>query len=107
MRSEIARVARELDIARYQKRKVIFVDEICFTKQSNARLDYSRAHTNIEVGLDQNRTQYKAVIAGISWERGLEVISIHPHAINQKLFGNYIQLLVQHNSGTKLALFLD
>ena len=53
-------------------------------------MDYSRAHTNIEVGLAQNRTQYKAVIAGISYERGLEVISIHPNAINQKLFRNYI-----------------
>ena len=53
-------------------------------------MDYSRAHQNIEVGLDQNRTGFVAVIATISRERGIEAISIHKRAVNQYLFKDHI-----------------
>ena len=69
---------------------MIYVDEVVFSRTSNAKFDFSRAYQNIEVGMDQNRTAYRAVIAAISWEKGLKAIGIYRKAVDQHMFKSFI-----------------
>ncbi len=55
-------------------RKVYFVDEIIFTFNSRQRIEYSARRDNIRVIEREESKGYKAVIAAISFEDGVDQI---------------------------------
>ena len=67
------RVPRELDEARAEKRKIIYLDETCFTKLSMLNKAYSGPGDNIKVDQKQVMQGYRASCVAVSEEKGLEM----------------------------------
>ena len=67
------RVLRELDEARAEKRKIIYLDETCFTKLSMLNKAYSGPGDNIKVDQKQVMQGYRASCVAVSEEKGLEM----------------------------------
>ena len=61
---------------------------------------------NLKVPQREVMNGYKAVLAAISYERGLEEITIHDEAIKTPTFIDYLELL-QSYTKRKLAIFMD
>ena len=70
-----------LDRAAAENRKLIFLDEICFTKRSFQSRDWSIKGDCQHVDQNNIFTGYRSVIASVSRERGLEYIRIYRTAI--------------------------
>ena len=56
--------------------KVCFVDEIIFTYKTKQSIDYSARQDNLRVIERGESKGYKAVVAAISFENGVELIRI-------------------------------
>ena len=63
---------RELRAAIDAGKKVVYLDEVCFTKTTGKNHDWSRKGQNTVVDQSDNYTPFRAVIAGMSHERGIE-----------------------------------
>lgn len=50
---------------------------------------------------------YMSVIAGISYERGKELIELHDEAVSANDFAEYIMGLHEKHYETKIAIFAD
>ena len=57
-----------LEQAILQNRKIVYMDEILFTKSSVMQRDWSRANSNLAVDQQSIYTGYKAVIASMTEE---------------------------------------
>jgi hypothetical protein len=67
-------------------RKIVFADEVMFTKQTSKAREWSCRRDNAKVDEAKCLTNYVAVIASISFERGLEIVDMHDDAVNTPLF---------------------
>ena len=99
-------VVNKLEEAKKEGRKLIFLDEICFTKRSFLGTCWSKKHENIAVDQKQIYQGYVAVVASCSSEKGIEGIKIHNKAIDYKDFISYLKKLKNKNK-VPLALFMD
>ena len=70
-------VVSKLQEAKKEGRKVIFMDEICFTKRSFLGTCWSKKYENVSVDQKQIYQSYHAAIASCSSENGIETIFIH------------------------------
>ena len=96
-----------LNRAEAEHRKLIFFDEICFTKRSFQSQDWSVKGDHQHVDQNNIFTGYRTVIASVSRERGLEYIRIYRTAIKAEQFIGYLQQLRRNNGGKSLAIFMD
>ena len=62
--------------------KIIYLDEVNFTKRSLQTLEWSGKYSNLCVNQDDVYFGYKSVIAAVSVEKGVELIQIQDHAVN-------------------------
>ena len=102
-KSEVVDKIRE---ARKEGRKIIFLDEICFTKRSFLGTCWSKKYENISVDQKQIYQGYLAVIASCSSQKGIEAFFIHNKAIDHQDFINYLKKLTKQNK-VPIALFMD
>ena len=65
-----------------EDRKIIFLDEINFTKRSLTLREWSHKSSNLTVDQKDVYTGYKSVIASMTAENGLSSIEVHSQAIN-------------------------
>jgi len=72
---------QKIDQAKREGRKLMFLDEINFTKRSFLSLDYSVKGQNQQVDQERIYQSYKSVIVTVSVERGLELYNIYDKAI--------------------------
>ena len=79
---EVKVAFRKLQDARKSKTKVVYCDELMFTKHTNKTRDWSAKGHNTVVGESNYYTDYKVVAAAISAEVGVELVYISPRAIN-------------------------
>jgi transposase len=99
-------VVSKLLEAKTEGRKVIFLDEICFTKRSFLGTCWSKKYENISVDQKQVYQGFYAAIASCSSEKGIEAIFIHNKAINHQDFIKYLKKL-KRKSKVPIALFMD
>ena len=59
------------------KERVIYIDEVVFTKTTIPRLDYALKYSNQTVDEKDFYSKYIAVIAAISADRGVDTILIY------------------------------
>ena len=83
-------VVDQLDQANREGRRIIYLDEICFTKLSIQNREWSLKGQNMKVPQKEVMNGYKAVLAAISYERGLEEITMHDIAIKTDTFIEYL-----------------
>ena len=65
-----------------KKYKIIFLDEVCFTKHVNQPRDWSRRGSNSVKDMKAMSTKMVAVIGAISAEVGLELTELHERSVN-------------------------
>ena len=78
-----------------------------FTKHTGKVRDWSAKGHNTSVGETSYYTDYKAVVAGISSEVGVELVYISERAITQETFVEFLEELRERNGHQKLLLFMD
>ena len=97
----------ELDTARRLQLKVVYCDEIMFTKATAKKRDWSSKGNNTIVAETDYYVDYKAVIGAISKEVGNEVVYVNDKPIKQEDFINFLKILRKRNGERKLVLFMD
>jgi len=82
-----------IDQAKQEKRKLMFLDEVNFTKLSILKLDYSVKGKNTQVDQERIYTGYHSVIVTVSAERGLELYNIYDKAVKGAEFADHLNKL--------------
>ena len=101
------RLVGEIDRANREQRKVIYLDEVVFTRKTLLRKAYSHRLTNLAVNGEGMAAVALTAIAAVSAERGTEHVMItEGHTDNDK-FKKFVRKLLSLNKGRKLALFMD
>ena len=90
-----------------QKQKIIWLDEIMFTKTTNLTHEWSKRTENVHIPFEAMGTRYTAVIAAISEGRGFYYYELHDEAINQKKFASFLNILANINKRKKVSLVMD
>ena len=89
------------------KRRLIFVDEVVFSRTSLLRRAYSHRGENAVADITVAPAGYMSVIAGISYERGKELIEVQEEAVDANDFSEYIMGLSEMHGNRKVAIFID
>jgi transposase len=97
---------QQLQDARDAGRKIIYLDEICFTKRSFMGRTWSRKHENVRVDQAQLYQGYRATCATVSEETGVELLATQEMAFKEEHFIPYLQQLKWLNPWP-IALFMD
>ena len=97
----------DLLCARAEGRKIVWLDEVCFTKRSNQERDWSAKGQNTVLDQADVMTDFRAVIASISMEEGIEKLYLQTHAIDIVDFRTFLGKLREKNGETPLALYMD
>lgn len=97
----------KLKNARDSNIKVVYCDEVMFTKHSNKGRDWSSKGNNTTVAQTDYYTDYMAVVCAISTEIGTEVVYTSKQAINRDSFIDFLRILRRRNGKRRLALFMD
>ena len=87
----------QLRAARKKGEKVVYCDEVMFTKHTGKLRDWSAKGCNTTVAETSYYTDYRAVVAGISSEAGVEVIYFSDRAITQVTFSEFLRELREQN----------
>ena len=90
-----------------ENRKVIWLDEIMFTKSVNALTEWSKRKQNFSIPCESLGAKYTAVCAAISEGFGFELFTLYDDAVNHELFIKFLEKLVEINPGKRLAVFMD
>jgi hypothetical protein len=85
------KLERDLMKARQEGRKLLFLDEICFTKLSLPNREWSKRNSNLTVEQEDVYQGYRAVIASMTEGRGIELLKISDHAFNGEDFLEYLR----------------
>ena len=98
---------RELDAATNENRKIVYLDELNFTKKSIALREWSTRNSNLCVAQNDIYVGYRAVIASMTEERGFCFLRVKTEAINGDDFADYLKGLRRKHQKRRLALFMD
>jgi len=69
-------LARELDEVRRERRKILYLDEVNFTKLALPKRDWSKKHSNLAVEQSDVYQGYRSVLACMTERRGIELLMI-------------------------------
>ena len=89
------------------KEKVVYVDEVVFTKATIPTHDYALKYSNQTVDEKDFYSKYIAVIAAIAADTGVETILIFDKAVNKFDFIEFLKHLRGINGNRKLHCFID
>lgn len=98
---------RDLIKAKHEGRRVIFCDEICFTKLSLTNRCYSKKNSNLTVEQEDVYQGYRAVIASMTEAGGIENLKVDNRAFKGEDFILYLQSMRRIHGRKPLALVMD
>jgi len=75
-----------LKLARNRNQRILFVDELVFTKSTIPRVDYASKGNNITVDERDFYHRYIACVAAISADRGIDAIMTFDTAVTKETF---------------------
>ena len=101
------RLIRELEICSYEGRKIVYSDQICFTKLSFPSTEWSAAKTNVAVDQKEIYTGYSAAMVTVSVEDGVELYDIQDEPFKAGDVISHLKDLRAYNGETRLAILLD
>ena len=87
--------------------KLIWLDVCIFTMKTLQKLDWRPRYKNLTVDQTDLYFKYKSVIVTTSVEKGVELIQIFDHAVNQHNFARFLGLLSLKHDGQPFALYMD
>ena len=86
---------------------IIYVDEVMFTTQTLPKEAWSAVNDPFKMDLKSVQQKAKAVVAGISLSRGVELLHMYPKSINVPKFLTFIEDLRRHRWAEDIVLFVD
>ena len=104
---ELARMKRQLAKAKKENYRVVYLDEICFTRKTIPDTEWALPGQNVSVNTKMLDEPTLAVLSGISKERGQEHFKIFHKSVNVKKFKEYLKELRERNGDDKICLFMD
>ena len=97
----------ELKRAEKEGRKMVWVDEVMFTKHTNMRCDWNGRFKNTVVTQKASFIFYRAVIAALSLERGIEAFQLQYSGVDQGDVCTFLETLASKNKGKRLTIYWD
>ena len=70
----------DIEQAKREGRRIIYMDEVCFSKRSLKLREWSKKNTNLTVDQKDVYVGYRSVIASMTEETGIGLIKIHDQA---------------------------
>ena len=98
---------RLLTRARNDGYRILYLDEICFTRSTMPKAEYCLQGQNMPADLAHLQEPTLAVLSAISKEKGQEHYQIYENSVNVQKFKAYLQQLRDKNGDDKIALFMD
>ena len=98
---------RQLTRARNDGYRIVYLDEICFTRTTIPKKEYTLLRKNMPSDLAHLNEPTLAVLSAISKEQGQEHFQIYDNSVNVIKFKQYLQELRDKNPTEKIAIFLD
>ena len=87
--------------------RIIYLDEICFTRSSVPKTEYCLQNQNMPADLVHLSEPTLAVLSAISKDKGQEHFKIFKDSVNVNKFKQYLQELRNKSGEDKIALFMD
>ena len=98
---------KQIERARKDGYRIVYIDETMFTRQSIPKKEYSLPHENLTIDKQLVNEKTLAVLAGISKEKGIETYMIFENSVNIPKFKEYLLKLRSENGDEKICIFLD
>ena len=98
---------RLLTRARNDGYRIVYIDEICFTRTTVPKTEFSLPRENMPADLAHLNEPTLAVLSAISKEKGQEHFKVFDNSVNVAKFKQYLKELRDRNGTDKIALFLD
>jgi hypothetical protein len=87
--------------------KIVYLDEINFTKRSISLREWSGKNSNLAIDQKDIMVGYRSVIASITEQEGVGLRQVYSQAITGKDFADYLLKLRARYPRRKLAVFMD
>ena len=87
--------------------KVVYIDECMFTRASVPKSEWCLRNRNLTISDKKLHAPTLALLAGISFEEGLELCKVYKKSVNIPKFKDYLQSLRKANKNKKLTIFMD
>ena len=100
-------LSEEVRHAKEAGRKLVYLDEVNFTKRSVMTREWSRKNSNLAVDQKEIYTGYRSVIATMTEEGGIDSIMLKTQAIDSGDFISFLKKLRARHLQVPLALFMD
>ena len=98
---------RMLTRAKNDGYRIVYLDEICFTRSTIPKTEFSLSRHNMPADLAHLQEPTLAVLSAISKEKGQEHYQVYENSVNVQKFKQYLQELQARNVDEKIALFMD
>ena len=90
MSRDLARVKRQLTMARKDQYRIIYIDEKVLSRTTVPKSEWTLPHENVRVDQDKLKEPTLCLLSGISKERGQEHYQIFEDSVNITKFKNYL-----------------
>lgn len=107
IKEEAIKAHQELISLQAQGYRIIYIDEMCVTKSTIPTHEYSKKNEPIEIDIKCFSKKTIAVLAGISAEKGVEIVMSFDKSVNTDKFMEFLQRLRFENPFDRIALFMD
>ena len=88
---ELARLKRQLTMAKNDGYRIIYIDETCFTRKTVTDTEWARPKENMRVDEAKLNEPTLALLSGVSMERGQEHFMIFRKSVDIKKFKEYLR----------------
>jgi len=106
-RLDLARMKRQLTMAKNDGYRIVYLDETMFTRKTVADLEWALPGENVQVDLAKLDEPTLAVLSAISKERGQEHYQIFEKSVKINGFKEWMVKLRELNGDDKICLFMD
>ena len=86
---------------------IVYADETVFTKHTMKGSDYIRLHSSVTIDGDCTYQPYMTAVAGVSSDRGVDLMQTFSHSLNSELFICFVERISKSRDGQPFALFMD
>jgi transposase len=98
---------RELNRAKRNKCRIIYLDETMFTRATVPKAEYCLPKDNMTVDTAHINEPTLALLSGISRERGQELFMLFERSVNIAKFKQYLAEMREKNGDDQICLFMD
>jgi len=97
----------DIEQAKQEKRLIVYIDEILFSKRSIRLREWSTKNSNLTVNQPDLYVGFRSVIAAMTEESGIGLIKIHDYACTGEDFRDFLIQLRGKVGKRPVSLFMD